>query len=79
MGLSRPPATNLILDQVDHDTGSASSLIAFTFMMLGALGMFIVSLGWADKIQVIGVLGVAVGGVDLVFWGLFRNRFAIKG
>lgn len=77
-GLSRPPATNLILDQVDHDTGSASSLIAFSFMMLGALGMFIVSLDWADKIEVIGMLGVIVGGVDLVFWGLFRNKFVIK-
>ncbi|MCF8042685.1 MAG: hypothetical protein K9L19_11060, partial [Desulfarculaceae bacterium] len=63
---------------VDSDTGSASALIAFSFMMLGALGMFIVSLGWADKIQVIGVLGAVVGAVDLVFWLVFRNRFNIK-
>ena len=76
VGLSRPPATNLILDQVDHDTGSASSLIAFSFMMLGSLGMFIVSLGWADKISVIGALGAGVGAVDLVFWLSCRKRFA---
>lgn len=78
VGLSRPPATNMILDQVDHDTGSASSLIAFSFMMLGALGMFLVSLDWIDKIEVIGVLGVIVGAVDLVFWMFFRNKFVIR-
>ncbi len=76
VGLSRPPATNLILDQVDHDTGSASSLIAFSFMLLGSLGMYIVSLGWADKITVIGALGAGVGAADLGFWLAFRNKFA---
>ena len=78
VGLSRPPATNLILEQVDRDTGSASSLIAFSFMLLGSLGMFIVSLGWADKIMVIGTLGAAVGAVDLAFWLVFRNRYALQ-
>jgi len=75
-GLSRPPATNLILEQVDRDTGSASSFIAFTFMLLGAVGMFIVSLDWGDKITVIGALGFGVGAVDLGFWLTFRNKFA---
>ena len=78
MGLSRPPATNLILEQVDRDTGAASALIAFSFMMVGALGMFIVSLGWADKITVIGVLGAGVGAVTLGFWLGFRNRYALR-
>ena len=74
VGLSRPLATNLILDQVDRDTGGASALIAFSFMLLGSLGMFIVSLGWQDKIQVIGVLGASVGAADLLFWMAFRKR-----
>ncbi|MCB2226985.1 MAG: multidrug effflux MFS transporter [Desulfarculaceae bacterium] len=78
VGLSRPPATNLILEQVDTDTGSASSLIAFSFMLLGSLGMFIVSLGWTDKIMVIGALGAAVGVVDLLFWLKYRSRYALK-
>lgn len=43
-GITRPPSSSLILDQVSRDTGSASSLIGFTFLTIGAAGMFLISL-----------------------------------
>ena len=78
MGLSRPPAINLTLEQVDQDTGAASAMIGFSFMLIGALGMWIISLGWTDKISVIGILAAATGAADLVFWLLAKGRLTTQ-
>jgi DHA1 family bicyclomycin/chloramphenicol resistance-like MFS transporter len=48
LGLSRPPSNNLVLEQVDRDAGSASSLLIFSYFTLGAVGMWLISLEWAD-------------------------------
>lgn len=77
-GLSRPPGNNLILEQIDRDSGTASSLIVFSFMMLGALAMWIISLKWADKITAIGVMSLISGGATLSFWLIF-NRVFVSG
>lgn len=68
IGLSRPATNNLILEQVDRDTGAAASLIVFTFMMIGSISMGMISLGWSDKITVLGITGAVAGGMALVFW-----------
>jgi MFS transporter, DHA1 family, multidrug resistance protein len=73
-GMNRPPSNNLILEQVQHDVGAASALIIFAFMTVGAAGMGIISLAWADKIMVLGVLGAIVGAATLAFWLRYRNR-----
>jgi DHA1 family bicyclomycin/chloramphenicol resistance-like MFS transporter len=77
-GLNRPPTNNLILEQVDRDVGAASSLLVFTFMILGALSMGIVSLQWADKIAVLGTMGAVTGCLTLVFWIRFKSVFLFK-
>nr|WP_269851166.1 MFS transporter [Methanosarcina horonobensis] len=46
LGLSRPPSNNLVLEQVDRDAGSASSLLIFSYFTLGAVGMWFISLEW---------------------------------
>ena len=74
-GLSRPPSNNLILEQIDRDSGTASSLIVFSFMMLGALSMWIISLNWPDKITAIGVMSLISGSATLSFWLLFKRVF----
>jgi len=74
-GLNRPATNNLILEQVDQDVGAASSLLVFTFMILGALSMGIVSLQWADKIAVLGTMGAITGSLTLVFWLRFKSVF----
>jgi DHA1 family bicyclomycin/chloramphenicol resistance-like MFS transporter len=74
LGLSRPPAINLTLEQVDRDTGAASAMIGFSFMLIGALGMWIISLGWTDKIAVIGTMAAVTGAADLLFWLLAKRK-----
>ena len=79
-GLSRPPSNNLVLEQVDRHAGAASALLIFIYFMLGAFAMWLISLDWPDKIQMIGLLGTGAGGVLLGAWLLLpligRRRVA---
>jgi len=67
-GMSRPLSNNLILEQVDHDIGSASSFIVFYQFMVGAVCMRIVTASWERPIVAFGVLSVLLPTVVLVFW-----------
>lgn len=75
-GLSRPPSNNLVLEQVDQHAGAASSLLIFIYFILGAFSMWLISLGWADKIRFIGLLGMLSGGVLLAVWLLYAGATA---
>lgn len=66
--MSRPLSNNLILEQVDHDIGSASSFIVFYQFMVGAVCMRIVTASWERPIVAFGVLSVLLPTVVLVFW-----------
>ncbi|MCQ1534769.1 multidrug effflux MFS transporter [Methanosarcina sp. KYL-1] len=74
MGLSRPPSNNLVLEQVDRDAGSASSLLIFTYFTLGAVGMWFISLDWADKIPVLGGIALGCGTLVLGAWLVLQKR-----
>ena len=74
-GLTRPASNNLILEQVDRDAGSASSLIVFTVMMAGVISMGIISMDWHDKINILGLLGAGAGGFALAFWLAMQRKF----
>lgn len=74
-GLCRPPANNLALEQVQRDAGAASSLLVFTYMLVGAGGMGLISCPWSDKVALLGVLGALAGGVNLLCWRRFRHRW----
>lgn len=76
MGLSRPPSNNMALEQVDHHTGAASSLLVFIFFILGAFAMWFISLDWGNKIQVIGLLATSVGTLVLTVWLLLGFKRA---
>lgn len=67
-GLSRPPSNNLILEQVNKNIGSASSLLVFIFFMIGTFSMWFISLDWENKANIIGILGFLIGGFLLVTW-----------
>lgn len=78
----RPPATYLLLDQHEGDAGSASSLMGASHMVMGSIGMVLVSFQWLDRVHLLGlltvVLGVLAGGlwVLLVLPSLARDREA---
>lgn len=67
-GLSRPPSNNLILEQVDRHAGAASSLMVLFYYLIGALSMWVISMNWADKIEVLGIMGLLSGGIILLSW-----------
>lgn len=74
IGISRPPSNNLVLEQVDRDTGSASSLLIFTYFTLGAAGMWFISLEWADKIPVLGTIALGCGALVLATWFILQRK-----
>lgn len=78
LGLSRPPSNNLVLEQVDRDAGSASSLMIFSYFTLGAVGMWFISLEWADKIPVLGAIALSCGAMVLAAWFIIQKR-GIRG
>lgn len=65
LGMSRPVSSHLILEQVDTDVGSASSVLTFCLYMSGALAMAFISLDWTAKPLVIATMAVVGGSVPL--------------
>jgi len=70
----RPPSANLMLEQQDQDTGSASSLINFFGMIMGSIGMTLISLSTEHVVFYIGMMQVVTGGVGLLSWQALKNR-----
>lgn len=65
IGLTRPMSNNLVLEQVEQDVGTASSLLVFLYFVAGAGAMALVSLDWPNRMRVIAVLAVGCGGLIL--------------
>jgi DHA1 family bicyclomycin/chloramphenicol resistance-like MFS transporter len=78
-GLSRPPSNNLVLSQVHHGAGAAASFLMFTIMTGGALAMWFISLGWENKITVLGIMGLVCGVLGGVLWLALQRRQMIAG
>ena len=72
-GMSRPLSNHLILEQVRHDIGSASSFIVFYQFIVGAVCMRVATTSWEAPIFVFGLLALSLPAVVLVIWpGLLR-------
>lgn len=79
-GLIRPLATNILLNQQETDTGSASALINFGNTVMGSLGMTLGTLPWPDVITGLGVLTAGASALALCGWFLFqRSSVELKG
>ncbi len=70
----RVPGANLMLNQQEHDTGSAAALINFFGMIMGSFGMFLVSLKPHSLIESLGIIQFIVGLTGGVLWFLVRNQ-----
>ncbi|MBM9616926.1 multidrug effflux MFS transporter [Desulfobulbus rhabdoformis] len=74
-GLGRPPSNHLVLEQVDHGIGAASSLMVFFYFVLGAFAAWFISLGWKDTIQVIAILAILTNTIALAgSFKLFKRQ-----
>jgi len=67
-GLSRPPSNHLVLLQVDHGAGTASSLMIFLYFIVAAFAMWFIALDWGNTIHVIARLAVLAALFVLAVW-----------
>lgn len=75
----RPPATYLLLDQHEGDAGSVSALMGSTHMVMGSVGIALVSLGIWGRVELIGLLNLVIGVVCAGLWLGFGQRLAARG
>jgi MFS transporter, DHA1 family, multidrug resistance protein len=64
----RPPSANLMLEQQKGDTGSVSSVMGCTGLLMGSLGMQLISLNWANTILALGGMTFTTAALGLFFW-----------
>ncbi len=74
----RTPGTNLMLEQQEYDTGSASALMSCFGILMGSLGMTVISQEWSNTIQVLGSMNILVGLLCLGLWLLLSRRPFVK-
>lgn len=80
LGLTRPLSNNLVLEQVTHDVGTASSFMIFLYFVAGAGAMAVISLDWHSRIRVIALLAACSGALMLgaLLWIARRWPEALK-
>ena len=70
----RPPSTNMMLEQQKGDTGTVSSLMGCTGLLMGSLGIQLISLPWGNTIIALGVIMLSVALVSLIAWPFVIKR-----
>jgi len=68
----------LMLEQQQRDTGSASSLIGWSGIFMGSIGMSVISLDWSSPIRALGVMYIITGLTSLTLWLLIANKPFVK-
>lgn len=68
LGLSRPPSHNLVLKQAHQNVGAASSFLMFSMMTSGAFAMWLISLNWTDKTEMLGLMTMTCSGLAFLGW-----------
>ncbi len=68
--IMRPPSANLMLEQQKGDTGSMVSVIGCVNLLMGALGMTLISMPWGNTIIALGIMIALTSAVSLLAWPL---------
>ena len=74
----RTPGTNLMLEQQREDTGSSAALMSCAAMIVGSLGMAVISHDGNDTIRVLGAMNILAGLACLGLWLLLAGRSFVK-
>jgi DHA1 family bicyclomycin/chloramphenicol resistance-like MFS transporter len=64
----RPPSANMMLEQQKGDTGAVSSLMGCTGLLMGSLGIQLISLPWGNTIIALGIITFGIAVVSLLAW-----------
>ncbi len=70
----RPPSANLMLEQQKGDTGSVSSAMSCAGLLMGSLGMQLISLNWSNTIIALGVMTFTTATLSLLLWPFVIKR-----
>jgi DHA1 family bicyclomycin/chloramphenicol resistance-like MFS transporter len=65
---NRPPSTNMMLEQQKGDTGAVSSLMGCTGLLMGSLGIQLISMPWGNTIIALGIITFSIGVTSLIAW-----------
>ena len=76
--ISRPFATAILLNMQRGDTGSASSLTNFSFTIMGAVGMSLITSLWKDYILGISMLAMITGLIGILFCLVLRAKLGSR-
>lgn len=76
--VTRPPTANLMLEQQKGDTGAVVSLMSFTVTIFGSIGMMMISLDWANRVRVMGLLYVIFAIASLVLWSWISKKSFVQ-
>ena len=49
-------------------------MLIFSYFTLGAVGMWFISLEWADKVPVVGAIALGCGALVLATWVVLQKR-----
>ena len=74
MSTLRPPSANLLLEQQQEDTGTVSSLISFFTILIGSLGMLLISLEWGNIVSALGMMHLITGLGCGLLWLMFSGK-----
>jgi MFS transporter, DHA1 family, multidrug resistance protein len=77
MSCIRPPSTFLLLDQHEGDAGSVAALVVASNMVLGSVGIIIVSLNLWSRVELIGSLNLGLAVLGLAMW-LIQGRSRVR-
>jgi DHA1 family bicyclomycin/chloramphenicol resistance-like MFS transporter len=58
----------MMLEQQKGDSGAVSSLMGCTGLLMGSLGMQLISLPWGNMILVLGIMTFGTAAVSLIAW-----------
>ena len=70
----RPPSANLMLEQQKGDTGSLVSVMGCTGLLMGSLGMTLISLPWGNTIIALGIMTLLTALTSTLAWPLVIKR-----
>ncbi len=70
----RPPSANLMLEQQKGDTGSLVSVMGCTGLLMGSLGMTLISFPWGNTIIALGTMTLLTALTATLAWPLVIKR-----
>ncbi|MBN2038686.1 MAG: Bcr/CflA family efflux MFS transporter [Spirochaetes bacterium] len=74
----RPSGMNLVLEQLQGDTGSASSLMLFSGIFTGSVGMLAISFESLNMISMLGIVHAVIGVIATLMWLTISGKSFIR-